>query len=121
MVLRNDEGRILLGRRSRGDHAGKWCIPCGYVDWNEDIRDAACREMREETGLVIAPGIVLAVHSNFHDLSRQTVGVWFAGEIVAGQPLPGDDLDDLGWFSPGEPPPLAFPTDALVLADLTRR
>ena len=111
---------MLLGRRARGPYAGLWCIPCGYVEWDEDVRSAACRELREETGLAVALADVVAVHSNFHDRARQTVGVWFAGRIIGGTPLPGDDLDALAYFPPERPPPLAFPTDALVLEGLCR-
>ena len=44
VVLLDDAGRILLGRRSAGGNVGEWCIPCGYLEWGEDIRDAARRE-----------------------------------------------------------------------------
>ena len=117
MVLR-DGPRVLLGRRARGRYAGLWCVPCGYVEWDEEIRAAACRELIEETGLEVRVGAVLAVHSNFHDRARQTVGVWFAGEIVGGSAVPGDDLDALAYLPLDALPPLAFPTDAEVLATL---
>lgn len=114
-----DGPTILLGRRSRGPYGGKWCIPCGYVEWDEDIRDAARREMAEETGLDIELGGVVAVHSNFHDRSKQTVGVWFGGRVVGGTLQPGDDIDELGYFPLAQPPALAFPTDAVVIASLS--
>ena len=41
---------ILLGRRVGGPRVGLWCIPCGHVDWDEDIREAARREMEEIFG-----------------------------------------------------------------------
>lgn len=101
---------------------GEWCIPCGYVEWGEDIREAARREFAEETGLNVLIGEVCAVHSNFHNAASLTVGVWFYGEIVSGQVQASDDLDRVEWFVPGEPPePLAFPTDRLVLADLATK
>ena len=119
VVLRDSEGRVLLGRRATGAYAGLWCIPCGYVEWDEDVRAAARREFREETGLDVQTGEVVAVHSNFHDREKQTVGVWFAGEVVGGvlQPDPSE-LIAVAYFDPALPPPLAFPTDALVLRQL---
>ncbi len=112
----------MLGRRSAGGNVGEWCIPCGYVEWGEDIRDAARREFAEETGLAVEIGEVCAVHSNFHNAASLTVGVWFYGKITGGEAGASDDLDRIDWFLPGNPPePLAFPTDRLVLKDLTAR
>ena len=121
VVVMDDAGRILLGRRSAGGNEGQWCIPCGYVEWGEDIRDAARREFAEETGFQVQIGGVCAVHSNFHNPSALTVGVWFYGTIAGGNAQASDDLDRIDWFPLDAPPePLAFPTDRVVLADLAR-
>jgi 8-oxo-dGTP diphosphatase len=110
---------ILWGRRAGGQYAGAWCLPCGYVEWGEEVRAAAAREFAEETGLVVEVGEVLSVHSNFHDPSRLTVGLWFAGQVTGGEMGAGDDLSEVAFFPLDAPPaPLAFPTDALVLAEL---
>ena len=112
-------GEILWGKRRGGPQPEAWCLPCGYMEWGEEVRAAAAREFQEETGLTVEVGEVLAAHANFHDPERLTVGLWFAGRVVEGALKPGDDLVEVAFFPLSEPPqPLAFPTDELVLREL---
>lgn len=114
-IVRKPEG-ILLGRRAaNASYPGLWCIPCGYVEYDEDVREAVKREFLEETGLLIEPGQVYAVLSNFHNPAVHTIGVWFESEVVGGTLCPGDDLDQVAYFAPDAVPQLAFPTDAQVI------
>ncbi len=118
-IILDQQGHILMVRRAQGiDYAGLWCIPCGYVEYEEDVRDGVMREVKEETGLDILPGEVFAVHSNFHNPRQHTVGIWFCCTVTGGIPAAGDDADEVGWFSANNIPSLAFPTDRLVLKKL---
>ncbi len=118
-VIIMENGKLLLVKR-RGSYRGKWCIPCGHVEWDEDIRDTARRELLEETGLEVEVGDVFEVHSNFHDPKHQTVGVWFMGKVTGGKLNPGSDSSDARFFEldriSGDM--LAFPTDLLVCEKL---
>ena len=117
IVMRGD--RIVLARRARGVYKGAWCIPCGYVEYDEDVRQAAQREFREETGLLVEVGAVYAVHSNFHNPAAHSVGIWFRGTVLSGTLRPDDDVDRVVYRSLHKlPDNLAFPTDRLVLAQL---
>jgi len=113
------ERQILLGKRNTS-FQDTWCIPCGYVEYEEDVRAAAAREFLEETGLVVTIGPVYDVHSNFHNPLQHTVGVWFFANIVGGVLQANDDLSEVEFFSFEHLPTLAFNTDRLVLNRLKR-
>ncbi len=116
VLVRDEQGKVLLIRRAEGaTRPGFWAVPAGYVDYGEDVREAAQREMREETGLVVEVGDPLFVASNFHDPAKLTVGIWFAGRVIGGALQAGDDADDAAYFALDELPALAFETDRELL------
>ena len=119
VVVRDGEGRVLMVRRAPGaTRAGLWSIPAGFVDYGEEVRAAAARELEEETGLLAEIGRVAFVASNFHDPAKLTVGIWFEGTVVGGDLRAGDDADEVGWFSLDALPELAFETDREFLGIL---
>lgn len=46
---------VLLAKRGSEtpDCRGMWGLPCGYLDWDETLRDAVVREVWEECGLYL--------------------------------------------------------------------
>ena len=118
-VIAMDGDRILLGQRARGPYAGQWCIPCGYVEYHEEVREAAAREFKEETGLDIEIEGVYTAHSNFHNPDMHSVGIWFQARVVGGELKADDDLMAVEYFSLRQvPAELAFETDRMVLDQL---
>jgi ADP-ribose pyrophosphatase YjhB (NUDIX family) len=117
--VEDEAGRVLMIRRGpRATQPGLWAIPAGYVDYGEDVREAAARELFEETGLEVAIGEPMFVASNFHDPAKLTVGIWFYATVLGGRLAAGDDADDVGFFALDDLPPLAFDTDRDLFARL---
>ncbi len=57
VVMWNDE--ILITKRGKNVSAtGKWCVPCGYLDWDESASQCVVREIYEESGLNISDFLV---------------------------------------------------------------
>ncbi len=50
VVLVNADGHVFAGRRL-DHHSGAWQMPQGGIDTGEEPREAALRELEEETGL----------------------------------------------------------------------
>ena len=47
-------GFVLIVKRSeKMSNPNLWCLPCGFMDWNENMVNASIRELFEETGIDI--------------------------------------------------------------------
>jgi len=67
VVSRQDVCCLLVTRRAPTvrSHAGQWALPGGRRDAGESARDAALRELREETGVRTGPGDVLGMLDDY--------------------------------------------------------
>src|SRR2546428_8765233 len=61
VLIRDDQGRFLLEKRS---DTGLWGIPGGRIEPGETVRDAAVREILEETGLTVGITKLIGVYSD---------------------------------------------------------
>jgi mutator protein MutT len=91
-VIRDDEGRLLMVRRANQPAQGTWSLPGGRVEPGESLSQAAAREVREETGLLVDVGELLQTV----DLSDFVVSD-FAATVVGGTLRAGDDASDVRW------------------------
>lgn len=115
-------GELLWVRRAGAPRCGSWSLPSGFQEWEEDIRDCALRELKEETGLSAELGELLSVYSAFDDPRHHALLVVYRAGYAGGVALAGDDADALGWFPLDAPPaPIAWESHRRALADLRRR
>ena len=106
---------VLLARRRMEPAKGKWTLPVGFVDAGEDPKDAARRECLEETGLTVRIGELLEVIYGLEHPHGAHIVLFYHAEIVAGEIKPGDDVDEVAFYSRDNLPALAFSTTEKIL------
>jgi len=121
-VLIADGDQVLLGRRGPGSFAPDlWCLPGGFMEFEEDWVAAAVREVGEETGLEVEARGVVNVCTNYLARSLHTLVIVVRAEIIGGEAgrgraRAGDDLVQLRWVGPGDPlPEMAFEADRHIV------
>ncbi len=116
-----DDGGIVLLRRGIEPGRGRWAQPGGFLEVDETVNQAAIRETREETGLLVEPGEVIGLYTR---LEAAVVTIAFEARIVGGTAAPTPEALEIRTFSPEEIPwsGLAFRTTMWALRDwLDRR
>ncbi|MFC9973212.1 NUDIX domain-containing protein [Spirillospora sp. NPDC127200] len=111
VVVTDDEGKILLIRRTDNDN---WAVPGGAIDLGESVSEAAVRETREESGIVCEiTGVVgiysdpkHVIHYTSNDEVRQEFSILLTARPVGGRPTPSDESCEVHWVAPEDIEPL---------------
>lgn len=98
-----EAGRVVLVKRAHPPIQGQWSIPGGVLEIGEMIREAAVREAREETGLVVEPGELLGVYDRIlrdplHRVQYHYVLIDFLCRRVGGELQAASDAAEVRWF-----------------------
>ena len=108
VVVTDANRRLMLVRRSVAPKIGHWCLPGGFMELGETPREAALRELTEETGIAGRIDRLLGVLSNPSDQYHTVLMVGYRVRSYSGSPIPGDDASEVRWFAGGDLPEIAF-------------
>jgi 8-oxo-dGTP pyrophosphatase MutT (NUDIX family) len=105
-VVTDDDGRILLQRRTDND---LWALPGGGMDMTDSLPGTAVREVKEETGLdVEITGLVGTYTDPRHIIAysdgevRRQFNVCFTARIVGGSLEISDESTELRFVDPSD-------------------
>ncbi|NJP53830.1 NUDIX domain-containing protein [Streptomyces sp. SBST2-5] len=120
-LLLRRAGTVLLSLRRGSYGAGQWSLPCGKLEPDESVPDAAARELAEETGLVVPRHrfrLAHVVHAVRDDgRPGQHLGFFFTVTRWQGEPVNREPAkcSALRWFPVASLPPV-LPYSAAGLA-----
>jgi len=108
--------QILLIKRKHEPFTGKWALPGGFVEIDEDLEESALRELKEETGI---SGIELHQFRSYgkpgRDPRGRTISVVYYGFVKESQAIrAGDDAQEADWFVLDNLPALAFDHEMIL-------
>jgi ADP-ribose pyrophosphatase YjhB (NUDIX family) len=102
VVVTNDDGQILLIKRSDNDN---WAIPGGAIDLGESMVQAAVRETLEETGVTCEVTGLVGIYTDPRHIilytsngeARQEFSIVVTARYVSGQPTTSNESDEVRW------------------------
>jgi ADP-ribose pyrophosphatase YjhB (NUDIX family) len=120
LVIQNN--KILLVKRAVSPKKGWWCIPAGFMEWDEHPSETAVREVREETGLDIKLKSLFEVYSGNDDPRMNAVLILYLADTIGGELKPSDDAQDVGFYNfDNLPDQIAFKSNNQAIADYKER
>ena len=99
ICFRGDD--VLLIKRGTAPRKGEWSIPGGRIEAGESERDAALRELFEETSIMAAlESKVATIDAQFEEFNYRLHD--YAARWISGEPQFGDDATDARFVAPQE-------------------
>ena len=118
VVVENDSGEVVMGRRGIDPGYGMWCLPGGFVNDDEHPADAAVRECREEICADVEIVGLLGVYHIRKQDAPSMVGIGYLGRLPPGsRPSAGSEMLEVEAFPRQRLPELAFSIHTQVMSD----
>ena len=86
VIVLNDKGQFIMGKRKGSHGAGTWHIPGGHLEFKETLEECAKREVLEETGLIIDKIKPISFGNHiFEEENKHYISIYLIGMIIGGQ------------------------------------
>ncbi|MBW2649302.1 MAG: NUDIX domain-containing protein, partial [Deltaproteobacteria bacterium] len=97
-IVVNEAREVLLVKRKNEPYSGMWCLPIGFAETGEEVRDAALRELEEEAGIKGKIVRLIDVDTIENYFYGSMAIVTYEAEAAGGMLRAGDDASDAGYF-----------------------
>ncbi len=119
LIIRDEDGRILVLRRQNTRHAlGEWCLPGGKVDYGETVEQSIVKELLEETSLACTTSRFLFYQDSIPSRpgGMHCINLYFECR-VEGEVRLNDESSEFAWIGPTDLArfPLVFRNDLGLL------
>jgi len=97
LILRDSEGKVLVGLRTNEPAKGIWFVPGGRIEKDERLADAFARILSVETGLSLpmTQSRLLGVYEHLYDANRFEAPVYGTHYVVIARELRLDRRPDI--------------------------
>ncbi|KXB08734.1 hypothetical protein AKJ56_00470 [candidate division MSBL1 archaeon SCGC-AAA382N08] len=97
-IVQKNTTHTLLVKRLNDPEKGKWALPGGKVDYGETVKQAAIREVKEETNIDIRL-VKLLGHYDIIDDGYHYVTICYRGIPKNADIIAGSDVEKAKWIS----------------------
>lgn len=121
--IRDEQLKLLLIRRALAPFRGQWALPGGFVQMEEDLEQAARRELQEETGVTdIFLEQLFSYGNPDRDPRERVISITYFALIPSDRIVlqAATDAEEADWFVLDRLPQLAF-DHATIVADAQQR
>lgn len=122
-VIITRDKQVLLGRRKIEPSKGEWDVIGGFLNLGEKPEGGARREAKEETGLSVELEDMLGFFmDSYGTTGEKTLNICYTAKVLGGTQMPGDDIEELRWFSHNDlPKRIAFKNGEEMLKAWVKR
>jgi 8-oxo-dGTP diphosphatase len=107
-IVVNEARQVLLVKRKKQPYKDMWCLPIGFAESGEEVKDAALRELEEEAGITGEIMRLIDVDTVDNDFYGSLAIVTYEVRATGGELKPGDDAIDAQYFPILDLPQLAW-------------